>query len=301
MNLSGRYYLAIGLFLVVLIFTVMGVARYTSPPREEGGSLTKEQADKVVDELKGRLTYLSVARTDPALTLVNDGGATQEVPVAQYAITFQGDPVGEVGIFESEQYVIRIDDDPVKIRDVAKVCGAVDQMLEEKDEILRALKDSKVSYNLSLGFFGTVGYEFTPPKKMLFELIATLRQLTGLKAKKVEVLIRGFADGQRRPWKRALREDYPFDTVSVYMPLEPQRLNWLEYVRKETPVPIDNPYANKDLPELRARFVKEELIDKVLAHCDSYAKPEVHILKGRADEEWPAASKRKALFFVNVY
>lgn len=300
MNLSGRHYLIIGLIIVVLS-AVIGIARYTSPPREKGESVTEEQVEQTVSDLNRRLTYLAVVRTDPAITFVNDVGAAQEKVVAQYAITFQGDPIGEVGIFKSEQYMIRIDDDPVKIRDVAKVCSAVDEMLEEKDEILRALKDSKVSYELSLGFFGTGGYEFTPPKKMLFELIATLRQLTGLKAKKVEVLIRGFADGQKKPWSRPLYKDYPFDTVNVYMPREAWRLNWLEYITKETPVSIDNPYTNKDLPELRARFVKEELIDKVLARCDSYAKPEVHILKGRADEEWPVVSKRKALFFVNVY
>jgi hypothetical protein len=199
---------------------------------------------------------------------------------------------------------MRVDNDDVKLKDVKNLCGTLDKMLEEKDGILQALKDSNVRQSLSVSLFGfvNIGVEFSLPQKWLVELASVIRKMVGLKAKRIEILIRGFADGQTHPWQERLQDGYPYNKVLVYEPLEAWRVNWFDYVRAEDPVGIPNPYTNDDLPDLRARFVREEIIERLLKDCEFSAETEVHILKGRADKGDAIDEKqRKTMIFVNIY
>ena len=54
-----------------------------------------------------------------------------------------------------------------------------------------------------------------------------------------------------------LPDPYRYDTVNVYMPHEKVRLNWFEFVREESPLYVSDKYNNSELPDLKARFVKE--------------------------------------------
>jgi hypothetical protein len=275
---------------------------------KNGGYASKEEIEQVANDLNRKFKYLSISTPDPRSTvaLVNENGKSEgDKPRAQYVISIQDKYVGEVSIFDAKQYVMNVLGDPQKVKDAPNLCGTIDNTLEANDEILKVLQDAQIRSQISLALWGIVdvGVEFTPPKIVQVEIAAALRKIFGIRAKKVEVLIKGYADGQSGPWKeRLLSQPYHYDSVNVYMPLEPERLNWFEFIRKESPLPIQEYYTNEELPNLRAQFVKEEFVDRFLKHCDSHAETEVHILKGQADKTTAIHRQdRKVQIFVNIY
>lgn len=295
--------------VVVLCAAAWGI--YIASDRkknENGGYASKEEIAQVANELNRKFKYLSISTPDPRSTvaLVNESGKGEgDKPIAQYVISIQDKYVGEVSIFDKKQYVMNVLGDPQKVKDAANICESIDKALEANDEILKALQDAQIKSQVSLFLWGVVDVsgELTPPKVVQVEIAAALRKIFGIRAKKVEVLIKGYADGQLGPWTEKLLADlYHYDSVNVYLPLEPERLNWFEFIRQETNLPIKESYTNEELPNLRARFVKEEFVDRFLKHCGSNAETEVHILKGQSDKT-PAIrpQDRKVQIFVNIY
>ena len=63
---------------------------------------------------------------------------------------------------------------------------------------------------------------------------------------------------------------------------------------------IQNPFTNKDLPELRARFLRDNIVDPMLREC---AKADVHsfVLKGKAADETVDPSLRKVDLYLYAY
>jgi hypothetical protein len=279
---------------------------------KNSGYASKEEIEQVANELNKKFKYLSISTPDPRSTvaLVNKNGKSEgDAPVAQYVISIQDKYVGEVSVFDEKQYVMKnVLGDPQKVKDASNICGSIHKVLEANDEILKVLQDAQIRSQISLTLWGIVdvGVEFTPPKVVQVEIAAALRRTFGLRAKKVEVLIKGYADGQLGPWKEKLRaHPYRYDSVTVYPPFEPERLNWFEFIRQETTLPIQENYTNEELPDLRARFVKEDFVDRLLKHCGSSSETEVHILKGQADKTTgPEAIRpedRKVQIFINIY
>jgi hypothetical protein len=189
--------------------------------------------------------------------------------------------------------------------DVRDICRSIDKSLEGQDDILKALQDMQLKGSLSLSLFGVVdaGIESSPPKIFLVNLAALARALAGLPAKRVEVLVKGYADGQKGPWTKALRAaPYDYDVVNVYMRDEPDKIDSFNFIRSEQPVRIDDPYSNRHLPELRGRFVAENFIGKFLKGCEGSTETEVHILQGYArDSDVIREPERRVEVYVNVY
>lgn len=297
----------IALIVGSLLFgVIVFAAKFKNSNQNKRNSVyvTKEEVEQSTNQLNKKLTYLSITKIGKnSLALVNADGTTSDDPIAQYVVSIQNKYAGQVSIFNGQEYVMA-GSDPLKLDGIGDLCGTIDKTLEQQDEILKALQDANIRVNLSRSLWGfDAGVEFGPPKAVLVELAAILRKMAGLKAKKVEILIRGYADGQRAPWTARLRQQpYHYSTVNVYLPVETNRLNSFKYVRVETSLPIQENYTNGELPELRARFVKEEFIDKFLEDCKGNTEVEVHILKGYADNSNVIHERdRKAEIFINIY
>ena len=207
-------------------------------------------------------------------------------------------------MFKAKEYVMS--SDPLRIDPTVRdLCGTIDKTLDEQDEILKVLQDTQIKLNLSMSLWGVVdaGIELSPPKTILVELASILRAFAGLKAKKVEILVKGYADGQRGPWTALLlREPYHYDVVDVYPRAEQDSIDSFQFIQIEKQKRIDNKYSNKDLPELRARFVQEKFISKFLESCPGNAETEIHILEGYADSSNVINEPdRKAQIFINIY
>lgn len=270
---------------------------------------TKEEIKQAIDNLNKKLSYLSVSIPDDKqrVFLVNENGKSEDSKSTQYIISIQDKHIGKVSIFDAKQYVMNLWSEKQKSKEPLKLCEAIDKTLKANDEILKALQDMDIKGSLSLALWGVVniGVEFKPPEIAQIELVAILRTVLRLKAKKVEVLIKGYADGQTYPWDEPLfpsDSPYHYTSINVYVPLDENRLNWLEYRRKESPLPIPKDYTNEQLPDLRAQFVKEELINRTLRHCEDNAETEVHILKGQSYKSNKIYEPdRKVEIFLNVY
>ena len=270
---------------------------------KEGAYATKNEIQQFTVDLNKKLTYLSVTDTHNIVTLLNGDGSRSDPPTAQYLVSVQDKYVGQISIFRATEYIMS--SDPLKIdASVRNLCGTIDKTLEEQDEILQALQNTQTKINLSMSFWGVLdaGIELNPPKAMLVELASILRALTGLKVRKVEVLIKGYADGQRNIWSAHLLPDpYHYDVVNVYPRAESDRIDSFQFIKIEKPKRIEDNYSNKDLPELRARFVRENFIAKFLESCGT-AETEGHILEGYADTSSVIYEPdRKAQIFINIY
>lgn len=265
---------------------------------------TKNEIRQLTEHLNKKLTYLSVTDTNNILTLLNSDGSRLQPPTAQYLISVQDKYVGQISMFRAKEYLMP--SDPLRVDpSVRDLCGTIDKTLEEQDEILKALQDAQIKLSLSMSLWGVTdaGIELNPPKVVLVELASILRAFAGLKAKKVEILVKGYADGQRGPWTASLlREPYHYDVVNVYPRAQYDRIDSFQFIKIEKPKHIDDKYSNKDLPELRARFVQENFISKFLQSCSGSAETEVHILEGYADSSNVINEPdRKAQIFINIY
>jgi hypothetical protein len=302
-RLSGLRVAGLSVLLAGLLFCGwLAFARLNG--KREASYATKNEIQQSVERLNKKLTYLSVTDTNNILKLVNNDGSKSKPPLTQYVVSVQDKYVGQISIFRAKQYVMP--SAPLKLDPTVRdLCGTIDKTLEEQDQILKVLEDAQIRLTLSMSFWGVVdaGVELSPPKALLVELAAVLRSLAGLKVKRVEILIKGYADGQRGPWTAPLLpKPYDYEVVNVYPRTEPDRIDSFQFIRIEKPKRIRQNYSNGDLPELRARFVQQNFISKFLQGCNGTAETEVHILEGYADPSNVINEPdRKAELFINIY
>lgn len=125
------------------------------------------------------------------------------------------------------------------------------------------------------------------------------------------VYVRGYADGvhgknkERRLGK--LDPDYNYFKIDLHPSIKSSR-NPLIFNRKAVaiPVPISNKvtkgyYNNQDLPNLRARFLKEDIIEPIIQGCVNPTKPDISILEGYEFSKSKKSSDRKVQAFVLIY
>lgn len=277
--------------------------------KSEPRRVTKDEVARKMEQLSAKLPYLlienmSTEATGDFLSLVNKDGTPAEAPTAQYRVSVQNKYAGKVSIFNAKEYFMPSSPENMD-SNVRDLCGTIDKTLEGQDEILKVLQDLDLKASLSLSLWGVVdaGIEGSPSKAWLVQMAAFLRGVTGLPAKRVEVLVKGYADGQEGPWKKDLmKEPYNYKVVNVYPRDGSDYRDSFDFIRSETPVTIPDLYSNEHLPELRARFVTENFIGKFLRRCKTPTETEVHILKGYADDSKNIREPdRRVEIFVNVY
>jgi hypothetical protein len=303
------YKLLIVTLALAVFFTAFGFyffkGKFTGAENKQYA--TKQEIRQVVDKLNNKLDYLSISIPDDLhrVSLLNENGKSEDSIPTQYVISVQDKYVGKVSIFNAKEYVMNLWSEKHKGNEPLKLCEAIDKTLKADDKIFKAIQDSDVKMSLSVALWGVVnpGVEFKLPEIAQIELAGVLRELLSIKAKKVEVLIKGYADGQSGPWKKNLLAfPHHYNSINVYQPFKPELINWLEYNREESPLSIPETYTNEELPDLRAQFVKHELIESSLRHCEGNTETEVHILKGQSDKTSKIYEPdRKVEIFINLY
>ena len=84
---------------------------------------------------------------------------------------------------------------------------------------------------------------------------------------KFNILVRGYADRGAAGFEGKIMAKYPYQEVSVF-PLKNSPDPFLTtYVRRLTSKRLGETYKNADLPNLRATFLKHEVIDQFLDEC----------------------------------
>ncbi len=122
----------------------------------------------------------------------------------------------------------------------------------------------------------------------------------------IDIYIRGFADGYMKYWERSFPTErdnfYHYKNVS-YLESIDKGGNPSKYtsILKDTFF-NDKFYCNSDLPNLRAKFYKEDLIDKLIEQCAATKVRNVYILEGFefGKDEHNSKERRVEVFFREV-
>jgi hypothetical protein len=243
---------------------------------------TEADVEKAIRDTDALMPDVSAERVDPIidatsqeqmLTYLIDGRVTKEYPfdVMEYELDFAGD---------------------LKKIDYAELRRALDHAHVTKTPF----PDLVAKVGISAG---NVTAEVESPLFTFLEYIGIIDRIVKLDVARVEIAIKGYADGEREPWTpvKALGESYT--SFQVLHPRNPELRNWTFYRKPERLREVSFPYRNADLPDLRAQFVRTEFIEPFLKERN--CRCDVYVLHNKPIEEPEQAQMRKAQVYVMVY
>lgn len=289
--------------ILILLILVSGSAAYwflatpTSIMQPVIAYSTDQEIKDAAKEVSDRVSLISLI--NGGVTLKDD-----ERPRAQYTININA-KYGDEYFFKTYEYWIQTGGDVSEMPTV-RICNTIDEFFNRKDKVLEALRELRIKGSLSFPLWRVnAGFEVDNIQAVIIEFLYALRRFYELKTKRVEILIKGYADGWKgkEPWTRPLKpKRYHFDQIIVYPAVHPDSMNPVEYFRTDTPITIPPKYGNQHLPDLRGNFVKVDLVEPFLAQCKDVKNKEIHILKGyEFSKDVIDRLKRKAQVFVNIY
>jgi hypothetical protein len=286
-------------FIIVLSFLLLSIfgLGYAFRNYQYHPSPAKE-VDRAVEEIRSRVSSISVEESK----LVFKDAPQPKFQFRLNIIPKKGEGKDAVYLFDKYEYIIRAGGDEEKIP-TTKLCSVIDAIYDRKSPILEALRELKASGKVSFPTWKIFSSEIelgnlTP---VLVEYLYSIRRLSEIEATHAEIMIRGYADGEKEHWDRDLLGDYYYDTIPVYPPANPEPENPNSFIKKEELFPVKPKYGNTHLPNLRAFFVKKLLVDPYL-ECNVKKKPVSHVLQGfefQALKDKPF--ERKVQIFVLIY
>lgn len=290
-------------FLVIVALVIIWALRgrlYTPLPEI---NYTAEFINERVNNLKvepGPIVFVSPKRTSIFKSFEQAGLATispelTEQPVYQFVISVKDDPLLPFYLFNVSEYTIETGGDPT-LAPTMRVCDFVNEYYDEKSQLLDAI--SKLPGDLEIKKVIKI-----PIFKFFAEFIYASKKIHAMSHSKAEILVKGYADGQMNDWKRPLlRGRYEYRDIKMYPIAEPDSMNPFTYIHSEVSHKIDSNYNNNDLPNLRAKFVMEDLIKPFLhnRNCINSQNIETHILQGYEYREIDSV-KRKVQIFILLF
>ena len=184
---------------------------------------------------------------------------------------------------------------------VAEFYNAIDRAYEKGTKIPDEVKVS-LGATVGQGPVSVTG-AVEVPWSTIEQMLGFVHGLTKLEVARVDVAIRGYADGERQPgWKMpvsALPKD--FQTFPVLRATDESKDQWLFYEASQQERVVSYPYTNDDLPDLRARYIQRQFVDLLVPKSRNADRCHVYVLHNRAllqpnQKEW-----RKAEIYVMVY
>jgi hypothetical protein len=165
----------------------------------------------------------------------------------------------------------------------------------------------EIAVNVNVGApSGVVSGGLSFPLKSLLEVFGIFRGVIQLNVERVEIAVKGYADGELSPnWRppkdiKALGKQYT--AFQVLNPANPDDVNWSFYHRTELPRTVINfPYRNDDLPDLRAQFVRTEFVERLMPSLTNRDRCQVFVLHNKALLNPNQAQYRKVQIYVMVY
>jgi hypothetical protein len=244
--------------------------------------------DRSMEALNQRAQYWQAVRSDglPAI----DG---ERKPYRQYVLQLKDAALLHEFLFKKYQYTYESGGDPALLP-TKHLCDLADSLLNKPDKIETLLRSMKTEAGFSVGFF-SLNIEV---QNLLAELWCFIRQATLRGDLKVEILIKGYADGNYGDWSRRQDSIYDYRSITVMPAIEPGQ-NAIHYSRNMVERIIPAIYTNTDLPNLRAAFIKERIIEPFAEDCPDNING-IHILDGYAFTMPGDTGKRKAQVFLRI-
>lgn len=209
-------------------------------------------------------------------------------PQAQFVIS-----LGPTYLFNSQEYLLETGSDTSAL--AVELCSWLETVYDEKDPVLEALR--KLPGNISVRIYGPIAYEVKVAE--LAELIYATSRLSRLRSDCVEILVKGYADGQQGPWEQPLHAfPYNYQTIFVYPKAPQNSLNSLAYLRNPTHFFVPPYYNNSHLPNLRARFIQWDVIEPLLTSCSTPQQVRTHVLDGDEFTHWDPQERKVEVYVL---
>jgi hypothetical protein len=296
---------SIGVFIIVGMLAFIWIYRGGKIGRDLTINETIEHLNQRVSLLKVEPSQLILRGPDRSHSFRSIGKlqlnlfSQEEVinqPKSQFVISIKDNSTLPFYLFDVPEYAFATGGDLTSIP-TSQICKFIDEEYDEKIPLMESIKKIPIDVSIKRWFLDVKGQV----PDMIVQLIYIIRKIYKQANSRVEILVKGYADGQMTEWERPLRPGrYAYREIEVYPKFKPDSLNPLEYVYSTTTVSVPPTYANKDLPNLRARFVKEDLIDPFLAGCSTPQNVTTHILDGYEFAEINQ-NKRKVQIFILLF
>jgi hypothetical protein len=256
------------------------------PSAKEPTSLAQTHA--IMETANSRLKFIDIV---PGNTWI-----PEERPLASYAITNKSQASG-VYLFDTKDYTIETGGINVPAREL---CTLLHALMSETSRVPLAEALRGIDLEGSVG--GPILKLAARGKlELLIEYLYSIKAIGSIQNRRIQILIKGYADGKSTDWSRPLVANFAYDKIFVLPPVNPNSLNPTQYRGAPQIFQVSNPYRNKDLPDLRAQFVKDDLIEPVLEQCPGASPANVKILKGYEFSRPGNPNLRRVEIQLNVF
>jgi len=268
--------------LIINALAIYYLYKYCFPPPKPGFEQSIEQINQRLAYLQietSRLEFCPPPRSHLPVSYApiksSFSSAPPEQPKSQYLITVKDNTLIPFYHFDGTEYTL----ESAGFRNMSAepVCRFIDNCYDEKDTI-------GVSLNkLRTGMQGLPGRGCMNPNvpEVNVELIYIIRKLSKLANARVEILIRGYADGKPSEWEKPLWARYAYHEFRIYRTAGPDSLSPSDGLYYPDKYYVYDYYMNKDLPNLRARFVQLDLIDPFLSQCNMSPTVSTYVIEGK--------------------
>ncbi|MBO0722691.1 MAG: hypothetical protein J2P41_17840 [Blastocatellia bacterium] len=264
-----------------------------------------EQTNQPIEEINHRLLYLQIQSSrlefckppQPRSTTYKSMEASyvpvpSEQPRSQYLITIKENTLHPFYLFEDTEY--KLGTGRFRPSEAGQICRFIDNCYDEKDPIVVSLRKLREEPRLpGMGCLNINVPEVTT------ELIYILRKLSKANAR-VEILIRGYADGRGGEWEEPIfwGSKYAFHDFRIYRTAQPGPSNHFEGLYYPDTYHVEDYYMNKDLPNLRARFVQLDLIEPFISECSMAPAVSTYVIDGQATTGFDPLNRRVEIYIL---
>jgi hypothetical protein len=259
------------------------------------GSFRLKGIPKIEEEIKdinNRLTF-TVIEEEKALNINDDKSHILKINLRK---EFLSDTLTQM--FKRYEYTIETGGDFNQIPS-SEICVIIDSIRNSKSEKIKSIIE-RLKIDVKLSGFKFFEIEISGLQVLLAEVFFTLATIND--KHEFDIFLKGYADGYSKEWNRKLSSNklYNYRSIDIIPTLDSNSLNPVNYSGPEISYTIGAEYGNKDLPNLRAKFVKEDLLPKVTRSCADKIR-QVKILEGyEFSHDYIDSTKRMVQFYLRL-
>jgi hypothetical protein len=222
-----------------------------------------------LDYLKHWQHQFSVSRSDLSF-------ANESVSQEQFLFSLNIHQQRAVYFFKSQKYTLLTPPLPPITLQLCEALRCLEHPPNPPEALKAALFDISASHQ--------------PVENLILEMLLLLDK--GIRALNQPVIIgiKGYADGEVREWQQKLIRKYAYKKIEYFS--SDKLLSLSPHTHT-----IGNTYANKDLPYLRAHYLKQRLILPYLKTCHKHLAPDVRVIQGEV-YSYHDKSERKAEIYL---
>jgi hypothetical protein len=298
--IKNRLWLVTAIMIISLatlsLMLIWGFRKFRPFPHEE--------VNKVVEEVNQRVVYWRIepshliftsSRSARMKMQVGTGSfGCAETPKAQFVLSIKDIYKDTAYLFESTEYTLETGGDLTKVS-TADICDFINNHYTGKYPLLEALRESSFEISDPRGIVSLK----LPIGGVTVELAYMLIKIIKASGSCAEIMVKGYADGKVTEWGRELSPGrYHYKEIPVYPKVDPGSENPFKYFRTVEMRTVPEVYTNQDLPNLRAMFVKENLIIPFLSDCNKLGNIQVSILDGYEYARWSPMERKVQVYLV---